>query len=184
MTRSIVRGLALAICSSVVLACGDDASDDTSGASTTAATEPTGSQTDTEAADTETGEASTSETETDDQDFDAPDIVGNYVENFPGGQATHRITETSWIIDFDGVPAGYDFVDVDNAAMYIVGEDMGMPGVFAKLQWTFVADDLYYCTVVFAASSAEDAAAAPPADDSDPSTGGCADFPWSLLEPA
>ena len=180
MTNATSRGLLLASSLVLLFGCGDDGGTDDS-----ASTSPsTGSDTDdTGDTDDTTSGGSTSDG-SDSEGLEEPDIAGSYVENFPGGMATHVISSGSWMTDYGMGPDGYDLVQVDNDNLFVVGESTSAAGTFAKLQWTFVEDDLYYCTVVFDATSAEDAAAAAPADDSDPANGGCSMFSWSLLEPS
>jgi hypothetical protein len=179
MTNRLSRGLVLAFPLVLFTGCDDDgdSGDSTSGTGTATDDSTTGDST---TADSTTGDSTGS---TSGSGLDEPDIAGTWVENFPGGQATHVISAEAWTTDYGMGPDGYALAQVDNDAQFVVGESTSMAGNFAKLQWAYAGDDLYYCTVVFDAASAEDAAAAEPADDSDPAGDGCSGFSWSLLEP-
>lgn len=161
----------------------DDSGPTTDGPTTTATTTTatTGANTTGEPT---TGATDTGNVETGSTGGEPLAIIGSYVEQFPEGMGYHEITETSWVQDF-----GKDFIitldilQYDNEAHWVVTQDADFPDNFSKLQWTYVADDLYYCSVVFDAMSEQEALDAPLADDSDPANGGCGDFPWSLLMP-
>ena len=202
---SDARAAALMLCfasTPFVAGCGDDDSNgDTHGGTSTdtedGTTAPTtASAGDTEPVDETTGatvdpDGSTSgagdtdpgeESSSGETGNDELEIIGEWIEPFPGGMTTHVITSESWtqtISDFGSF--GYDIEAFDNAARWVVGRDQDDRS-YSRFDWTWEDDALHYCTSAFGLATVEDALAAPMADESD-LDGGCSGFPWSALEP-
>lgn len=118
----------------------------------------------------------------------ALEVIGEWVETFPDETTqTHSITEDTWT---SVSPFGTNVFHIDshdNAAGVLVGQNDAAndfsPNLYSRLEWVWDGADLYYCQSVFDAESADDAWAAAGADPMD-LQGGCATFPWSLIEPA
>jgi hypothetical protein len=116
------------------------------------------------------------------------EIVGVYKSNFG---ANMTITEESWTTSTEEFGSNVAAIDsFDNAQNFVITQNAAdaaySPGAFNKIVWTEPTDDgsFYYCTVAFGLATAEEAKSSGEApDDSDPSSGGCANAPWTKLTP-
>jgi hypothetical protein len=158
--------------------------DDTTAADDDAATAGTTAATGDDGADTSSEGDGTSTT-----GGDALEIVGEWLEVFPGGggMQTHTITEESWAIASEFGDSLHHIESWDSRARLLVAQSDAAnafnPELWGKFEWVFVDDALYYCQSVYDAETPEDAWAAPGADPGDLEAG-CGGFPWSPLEPA
>ncbi|MGD8861607.1 MAG: hypothetical protein PVI30_16480 [Myxococcales bacterium] len=107
------------------------------------------------------------------------EVAGTYDSDF----GAETIDSTMW--------NGSDVVDFDNDDNWAVTQNADDadfdPGKFNKVVWTEPAEDgaFHYCTVDFGLGTADEAVDTElTADDTDPESGGCGGFPWTLLTPA
>ncbi|HOU53129.1 MAG TPA: LIC_13355 family lipoprotein [Myxococcota bacterium] len=109
------------------------------------------------------------------------EIAGTWQDPWGG---THRISESRWEMVGMG---SFEVLEFHNDGRWIVAQNdpanQWNPGLFSRFDWTFLDQNLWYCQTAFAAASREEAAATPAADSTDPATGGCGGFPWTLLTP-
>jgi len=112
---------------------------------------------------------------------DRLDIAGTWQDSWGGD---HRISESRWEMVGMG---SFDVLEFHNDGRWIIAQNAAdnawNPGLFSRFDWAFAGPDLWYCQTAFAAATREEAVATPPADPSDPATGGCGGFPWTLLTP-
>ena len=110
-------------------------------------------------------------------------IVGSYTDGF----STHEVSTERWTITYEGTPSIFHIDRFDNELGYLVAqndaENEFSPELWCRFDWLINGEELWYCQIIFDAESAEDAENNA-ADPSDPSMGGCGDFPWTLLNPA
>jgi hypothetical protein len=160
-STSILTIHALAIAAALA-ACGDD---------TTTMDAPTGA---------DTGEDGS---ESDSTGEDLLEIVGDWVETYPGGgMTTHTITSESWTQASDFGTFGYALGAFDNAEGWVVGRDEG-DGTYSRFDWTWDADaQLHFCTAAFGEDTEQAAIDAPKPDTGDLDAG-CGGFSWSHLHP-
>lgn len=129
-----------------------------------------------------------------------PDIVGNYVDNYGTSQ---NVGPAQWVMGAGGGqaqarggaqgaantrPSTFSYCSVDNAKGVLIAQNGPQnpyfPNLYSQLDWTRQDGKLWYCQIAYNAQTAEDAAGVPPANPSNPSQGGCGDFPWSELIPS
>ena len=126
-------------------------------------------------------EAAASDETDDESSSESLEIEGEWTDDFMG---THSITTDTWTQTFGGDTFTYAIAAFDNTAGTLVAE-ADTDGAWSKFQWTpGTGASVYYCQVVFDAASQAEAEAAPLADTTDPATGGCGMFAWTLLTPA
>lgn len=108
------------------------------------------------------------------------EIAGAWVDDFGG---THDISETTWDMAF----ALFAITGYDNDGDWLVArndaENDFAPGLWSRMDWTHDGTDHWFCQTLFDATSEQAAREVPRADDTDPATGGCGGFPWSMLTP-
>jgi hypothetical protein len=122
------------------------------------------------------------ETEGSETSVDALEIVGGWVEEYPGGMTTHTITDASWTQASDFGVFAYALETFDNEERWVVGRSDD-DDTYSRFDWTWDGDDeLHVCTAVFGVETLEEAADAPQADADDLDVG-CGGFPWSHLQP-
>ena len=106
-------------------------------------------------------------------------ITGHYTDDFGG---THVITEDTWT-QF-GV---FEITRFSNEEGWIVArnsaENEYNPCLWSRFDFVFFGSELYFCQGTYDAVSEAEALAAQPADASDPTVGGCGNYPWSRLTP-
>jgi hypothetical protein len=129
-----------------------------------------------------TGTSSDDESSSDETGREVLEIVGEWIESYPGGMTTHTITPEIWTQSSDFGTFGYTLEAFDNAEQWVVGQDEG-DSSFSRFDWTWDDEDLHYCTAAFGLATLEEAVAAPAADGTNLETG-CGGFSWSHLEPA
>ena len=114
-----------------------------------------------------------------------PGIEGSWRDDYG---TDHAVGAESWTQSGDPAASTFRFVQVDPDAGWVVARNGAAnafsPGLWSRFDWARAGDDLWFCQTRYDAPTRADAARAPPADASDPSTGGCSDFPWSHLAPA
>lgn len=117
------------------------------------------------------------------------EIIGAWVEVFPGGAGmqTHTISEESWAIASEFGDSLHHIDSWDARARVLVAQsdesNAFNPGLWGKLEWLYDEGTLYYCQSVYDAETSDAAWSAPGAEPSDLDAG-CGGFPWSPLEPA
>jgi hypothetical protein len=169
----------------------DDAATDDA-ATDRAATDDAATGTDdagTSTGDTTTGDADSGDSGTDtaacaDESAGPPaeplEIEGSWTDDFA---MEHEITAESWTQSSEFGTFVYAIATFDNTADTLVAQDEG-DSTWSKFQWAAGDGGTYwYCQVAFGEPCRADAEAVPAADPSDPATGGCGMFPWSLLTP-
>jgi hypothetical protein len=81
----------------------------------------------------------------------------------------------------------YHISAFDNDEMYIIArsdqENMYDACMWSRYDWVYDGADLYYCSTAYSAATEEVALATDRPDDSDPASGGCGTFAWTLLTP-
>jgi hypothetical protein len=104
-------------------------------------------------------------------------IVGTYTDDFAD---THTISETEWT----NSAGSFAIEQYSNEEMWLVAQNaesnMYNPGLWSRFDWTWDAEQLYYCQSVYDGPTIDDALAGS-ADAGDLATG-CGGFPWSLLQ--
>jgi len=118
----------------------------------------------------------------------ALEIIGTYANGFGG---TETITEATWKTESDGFPTILAKIDsFDNGENVAITQNPSdaefSPDAFNKIVWTEpdTSGEFYYCTVAFGLASAEEAAASEDVSDaSDPASGGCTGFSWTVMTP-
>lgn len=93
----------------------------------------------------------------------------------------HKIDSTVW-----GLDVVHDYDNADNwAVVQLPASDEWNPSKFMKSVWTEPTEDGFYtCIVAYGFDTLDEALSAEDtSDDSDPDTGGCGDFPWTMLTP-
>jgi hypothetical protein len=157
MTNERIRILCVAL-SLMAPACGDDSSDDGTAGTGGGAAGMGGD-----------GDGASGEIE----------VAGTYDSDFGAETIDASMWNGSDVVDFD---------NDDNWAITQNADDADFdPGKFNKIVWTEPSDtgEFYYCTVDFGLDSADEARDTElTADDSDPDSGGCGGFSWTLLTPA
>lgn len=149
---------------------------DETASSTGAATDDGGSESGSGSDGTSTGEAGL-------------EIVGEWIEVFPGGAGmqTHTITEETWTMSSDFGDSLHHVESWDAEAGVLVAQsdesNAFNPELWGRFEWQWVDDALYYCQSVYDAATADDAWSAPGAEPGDLDTG-CGGFSWSPLDPA
>jgi len=112
---------------------------------------------------------------------EALEIEGEWTDDFMG---THSITTATWTQTFGADTFGYTIATFDNDGDTLVAESDD-DATWAKFQWSpATAGSVYYCQVAFGEATQADAEAVAAADATEPATGGCGMFPWTLLTPA
>lgn len=152
-----------------------DTGSETTHDTTVGTTDPSGS--------TSSG-SSTSEPETssDSTGGDSLEIIGEWIEAYPGGMTTHTITSDAWTQASDFGTFTYTLDVFDNAARWVIGIDEG-DGSYSRFDWTWDTDDeLHYCTAAFGLDTLREAMDAPTTDETDLDAG-CGGFGWSHLAP-
>ncbi|WP_157862124.1 hypothetical protein [Methylobacterium sp. Leaf361] len=108
----------------------------------------------------------------------APEIAGNYVDNFGGLQA---VSNRFWISG----NSVFEICSVDGSARNMIAYNHPAnsynPGKFSRFEWVRADNRLWYCQAVYDASTEGAAMQAPPADPANPAQSGCGTFPWSTL---
>lgn len=127
--------------------------------------------------DTGTDDTGTDDTGTDTGD-DAPDIVGEYTDEFGD---THTIDAATWTN-----AAGVFHIDQwDDTEMWLVAQNDAAneysPELWSRFDWVWSGDDLYYCQSVFDGATVE-AALAGSANHDDIAMG-CGGFAWTNMTP-
>ena len=118
----------------------------------------------------------------------ALEIVGEWLEVFPGGAGmqTHTITEETWLMASDFGDSLHHIESWDADARTLVAQSDAAnafnPELWGKFEWQFADGTLYYCQSVYDAETPDDAWSAPGAEPGDLDTG-CGGFPWSELQP-
>jgi len=106
------------------------------------------------------------------------EIVGTYTDNFGD---THTISETEW----SNSAGSFAISQFSNEEMWLVAQNaetnMYDPGSWSRFDWTWDAEQLYYCQSLFDGATIDDALAAASADTADLAMG-CGGFPWSQLQ--
>jgi|SRR6478672_1262660 len=110
----------------------------------------------------------------------APSIVGNYLDNYGYPQ---NITSNKWIMG-DSI---FTYCQVKNSKNKLIAQNGSsnpyFPNLYSQFDWTTYENSLWYCQIVYDAPTPQAAASSPPANSTNPTTGGCAQFPWSKLIP-
>lgn len=149
---------------------------DETASSTNAATDDGGSESGSGSGGSSTGEAGL-------------DLVGEWIEVFPGGAGmqTHTITEETWTMSSDFGDSLHHIESWDAEAGVLVAQsdesNAFNPELWGRFEWQWVDGTLYYCQSLYDAATADDAWSAPGAEPGDLDTG-CGGFPWSPLDPA
>ena len=111
-------------------------------------------------------------------------IIGLWADDY-GGE--HDIDGQRWQMGYGPSASRFHVAHYDNTARWLVARnDEGnqwSPSLWSRFDWTWQADELWYCQSAFDAASEQDALAAPPADAGDPTSSGCGGFAWSRLTP-
>ncbi len=121
----------------------------------------------------------------DDPSPETLEIAGSYSDDFG---TDHTIGDSEWLMDFGEFgSASFSVLQFSNAEDFLVaqngaGNDFN-PNLFSRFDWTTFESELYFCQGTFAAETEAEAEAADTTDPTDPSSGGCGDFPWSRLTP-
>lgn len=75
----------------------------------------------------------------------------------------------------------------DNGGNWLVAQNAAdneyNPDLWSRFDWTEHAGSLYLCQTAYAAATEASARDTAPADPTDPATGGCGGFAWTLLAP-
>ncbi len=113
---------------------------------------------------------------------DSIEIAGTWMDEFA---TTITIANDAWTSSSSFGTSVYHLTEVDNTGDFAIAQndcanDFGA-GLWSRFDWTYVGGDLYFCQTAFDAASAMEARQTARADASDPATGGCSTFPWSLL---
>lgn len=121
----------------------------------------------------------------DDSGSGALEIAGSYSDDFG---TIHTIGESEWLMDFGEFgSASFSVLQFSNAGDFLVaqnGADNSFNAdFFSRFDWTTFEDDLYFCQGTFDAATEAEAEAVDTMERTDPSSGGCGDFPWSKLTP-
>lgn len=124
-----------------------------------------------DAADTSTGPGTTGEP--------VLEIIGMWIDDVNGD---HDISEKRWVQAYDPDVYTYFISYFDNATRFVVARSAN-DMTFAKFEWTYVGEQLYYCRASTGQVTAAAAEAASGADASDPAAGGCVGEPWVPLDP-
>jgi hypothetical protein len=122
-----------------------------------------------------------------DADAGALEIVGEYADDWGG---THVVTADAWTSEFPGAGDAGTTTSVahitayDNGADFLVAQNDAEaaydPNLWARYDWTYSGDELYYCQIEFAAADEETAASNAGADHADLAAG-CGGFGWTHL---
>jgi hypothetical protein len=118
-----------------------------------------------------------SETDSETGDQMALAIVGTYSDDFGD---THTISETEWT----NAAGSFAISQYSNDEMWLVAQNaetnMYNPSQWSRFDWTWDAEQLYYCQSVYDGLTIEDALGGS-ADATDLMMG-CGGFAWSLLQ--
>lgn len=107
------------------------------------------------------------------------EIIGLWDDDVSG---QHDIDDKRWVQAFDPDVYTYFINYFDNDLRFVITRtpnDM----TYAKFEWIYVGEQLYYCASVTGQVSAVAAETGPGADGSDPPAGGCVGAPWHPLTP-
>lgn len=107
------------------------------------------------------------------------EIIGLWTDDVSG---EHDISDKRWVQAFDPDVYTYFISYFDNATRFVVARSAN-DMTFAKFEWTYDGDQLYYCASVQGQVTAAAAEAAAGADPGDPAGGGCVGAPWHPLDP-
>lgn len=107
------------------------------------------------------------------------EIIGLWVDEI-GGE--HDIDEERWVQAFDPDVYTYFINYYDNDLRFVVARSANVM-LYAKFEWIWVGEQLYYCPSVVDQVSAVAAETGPGADGGDPAAGGCVGAPWHTLDP-
>jgi len=107
------------------------------------------------------------------------EIVGNWTDNYGG---SHVITNASWDYNTTGYTQQSVIVEYHNASNTLYSQDQSN-NLYSRVVWTQIANNQFYsCTIVYYKATLEEAKNDPAtADATDPATGGCGGFSWSLM---
>lgn len=105
------------------------------------------------------------------------EIIGTYDSEWG---SIHEITEDAWddaaIVSFDN--------DTRTVLLKNPENDPWNPGKYARHVWTPAeGGGFWYCTAAHGKDTEAEANEGEAPDSSDPASGGCGEFPWSLLTP-
>lgn len=114
---------------------------------------------------------------------EAISLRGSYMSNFGG---TETITSTAWTQSGPGMYLA-DWNEEERWVVTENAEDAEFnPSLFNRIVYTTpdATGGFFYCFVEFGLATADEARnSTATADDSDPENAGCADFPWTRLDP-
>ncbi len=99
----------------------------------------------------------------------------------------HTITDYAWTQTSSFGSSIYNITQFDNAGNWVIAQNDASnslnPSLWSRLDWTWYMDAWYVCQTVYGAATEQSALDTPAADSTDPTTGGCGGFTWSLLTP-
>lgn len=112
----------------------------------------------------------------------AIEIAGVYDDGFG---TTITVEGDRWTLSGMDFSAGFTLTHIDNEGHWAVAHNDASnafsPDLYSRFEWVRVGSDLYYCQAPYDAATEAAAFDAARPDRTDPSSGGCAMFPWSPL---
>lgn len=109
-------------------------------------------------------------------------LIGTWLDEWT---TFHVITGEQWRSGTAPNDSVYVISQYDNDAGWLVAENGERnafnPGAWSRFDWTWVDDQLYYCTTAFDAATEQAALDTAAAEATDPTASGCGGFAWTSM---